>query len=111
MLELYLSAMPLFEVMAGGDIKDMGMLMANHAESTKWSAQNNLRARDYPNGYFLFTVNFPLTPLPDKDTLAWLDVNAITLAKLRIGQRGGFNRGFCEVLLASSTPAVSSGAL
>jgi hypothetical protein len=111
MVELYLSAMPLFDTLAGGDIRSIGSLMVNHAESTHWEAHKSLRAREYPNGYFLYTIGWPKASLPDRDTIAWLDANAMKLAKLRIGQRGAFDRGLCEVLLASSTPAVSSGAL
>lgn len=111
MVETYLNAMPLFEALAGGDLRDMGRLMVNHAENTHWEAHRSHHAREHPKGYFLYTVVWPKTPLPDRDTIAWLDTNAIKLAKLRIGQRGAFDRGFCEVLLASSTPAVSSGAL
>lgn len=111
MLELYLSALPLFDAMGGGDIRELGAMLINHAEITKWEAHRNISARKFPNGYFLYTTFWPKTPLPPRDDLAWLDTNAMKLAKLSISDRGSFDRGYCEVLLESSATALISGAL
>lgn len=112
-VELYLSGLPVFTVLTSGDCLEVGSMVVNHAERTEWEAHKNPRAFHYPYGYFFYTVLWPKTALPHYDDLRWLDANAIALASYRstLEQRGAFDRGFCELLMASSAPAISSGAL
>lgn len=111
MLEMYLSALPLFVVLAEGDVMAVGGLLINHAEVTDWEAHRSIGGRRYPLGYFLYTNVWPKKPLPNDDDLAWMNDHALELAKLPIGQRGRFDRNYCEVLLESSASALISGAL
>jgi hypothetical protein len=111
MLEMYLSALPLFEVLAGGHLETLGKYLVNHAEIERWEAHRSIRARRYPLAYFLYTTLWPKTSLPSDNDLAWIEINALKLAKLPIGQRGAFDRDYCELLLDTPAAAVVSGAL
>lgn len=111
MLEMYLDALPLFEVLAGGDIMMMGQFLVNHAESRNWDAHISVQAHGNPLGYLLYTTIWPKKFVPSDDDLAWLNAHAMELAALPIGDRGDFDRGYCELLLESPATAIVSGAL
>lgn len=111
MLKMYLDALPLFEVLAGGDIMMMGGFLVNHADSRNWEAHISIRARGNPLGYLLYTTIWPKNIIPSDDDLAWLNAHAMELAALPIGDRGDFDRGYCELLLESPATAIVSGAL
>ena len=129
-VELYLTGIPVFTALTSGDPLEIGSVMLNHAEGTNWIAHTDQRAINYPNGYFLYTTlwsksvlpnyatlrwlgEYAKTMLPDYETLRWLDEHALELARFRsvLEQRGAFDREFCELLLASSAPVISSGVL
>lgn len=112
-VEFYLSGIPVFSALTSGDPCEVGSMVVNHAERTSWEAHKKPRAFNYPYGYFFYTVVWPKTALPQYDDLVWLNGNALALAPYSstLTQRGAFDREFCEVLLESSVPAISSGAL
>lgn len=111
--ELYLAGLPVFEALFGTDCGDLGSEMINHAEVTGWEAQKAPGATTYPNAYFLYTILWPNARYASYSTLAWLDEHALKLARFKdvLSARETFDRDFCELLLESAVPVISSGAL
>jgi len=112
-VELYLTGLPVMEALVGSNCDDLGSAMVNHAETTEWNAHRAPGATTYPNGYFLYSMIWPKARYASYETLRWIDEHALELARFRsvLEQRGAFDREFCELLLASSTPVISSGIL